>query len=62
MIFPFILLIADICLWWLVQQIALLNEPLLTIAVFGLAFGLFIWVIMEGLALINANPSSSDDD
>ena len=62
MIFPFILLLADITLWWLVQQVALLDEPLLTIAAFGLAFGVFLWVILEGLSLINSGTDSSSED
>ncbi len=51
MIFPFILLIADIMLWWLFTDVTALGEPLLNIAMFALAFGFFIWVILETLEL-----------
>ena len=62
MIFPFILLMADICLWWLVQQVALLDQPLLTTAVFGLAFGLLIWVIFETQSLIRSDTDTRSED
>jgi len=44
---PFLLLIADICLWWLFSETALLGEPLINIAMFGLAFYLFLMVMLE---------------
>lgn len=62
MIFPFILLIADICLWYLFGQVALLDNDLLGIAAFGLAFGVFIWVILEALSLVNAGTDLRSED
>lgn len=54
MIFPFILLIADIMLWWLFTEVAGLGEPLLNIAMFALAFGGVIWVMLETMELTSS--------
>ncbi len=63
MIFPFILLIADIMLWWLFTQVALLGETLLNIGMFALAFGGFIWVMFEAVELATSfSGSKSDSD
>ena len=45
MIFPFMLLIADIFLWWLALDVMSLGDTLINIGMFGLAFGGFIWVV-----------------
>tara|TARA_B100000686_G_C16257217_1_gene697399 strand:- start:101 stop:283 length:183 start_codon:yes stop_codon:yes gene_type:complete len=59
MIFPFMLLIADIFLWWLALDVMSLGDTLINIGMFGLAFGGFIWVVMESLDL--AAASRGDD-
>ena len=59
MICPFMLLIADIFLWWLALDVMSLGDTLINIGMFGLAFGGFIWVVMESLAL--AAASRGDD-
>ena len=59
MIFPFMLLIADIFLWWLALVVMSLGDTLINIGMFGLAFGGFIWVVMESLDL--AAASRGDD-
>ena len=59
MIFPFMLLIADIFLWWLAFDVMSLGDTLINIGMFGLAFGGFIWVVMESLDL--AAASRGDD-
>ena len=59
MIFPFMLLIADIFLWWLALDVMSLGNTLINIGMFGLAFGGFIWVVMESLDL--AAASRGDD-
>ena len=59
MIFPFMLLIADIFLWWLALDVMSLGDTLINIGMFGLAFGGFIWVVMESLDL--AVASRGDD-
>ena len=43
----FILFIADICLWWLLFEIAKLGETLLTISGFAMAIFVFLWVVLE---------------
>ncbi len=57
MIFPFVLLIADVMLWWLFSEIVDLGQPLLNIAMFGLAFGMFLWVVWETIELVGSNTS-----
>ena len=59
MIFPFMLLIADIFLWWLALDVMSLGDTLINIGMFGLAFGGFIGVVMESLDL--AAASRGDD-
>ena len=59
MIFPFMLLIADIFLWWLALDVMSLGDTLINIGMFGLALGGFIWVVMESLDL--AAASRGDD-
>ena len=59
MIFPFMLLIADIFLWWLALDVMSLGDTLFNFGMFGLAFGGFIWVVMESLDL--AAASRGDD-
>ena len=59
MIFPFILLIADVFLWWLALDVMSLGDTLINIGMFGLAFGGFIWVVMESLDL--AGSTRADD-
>ena len=59
MIFPFMVLIADIFLWWLALDVMSLGDTLINIGMFGLAFGGFIWVGMESLDL--AAASRGDD-
>tara|TARA_Y100000588_G_scaffold55225_1_gene52689 strand:+ start:1139 stop:1306 length:168 start_codon:yes stop_codon:yes gene_type:complete len=53
------LLIADIFLWWLALDVMSLGDTLINIGMFGLAFGGFIWVVMESLDL--AAASRGDD-
>lgn len=55
--FPFLLLIADLVVWWLFSQVVALGEPLISIAVFGLAIGLFVWVVVETLELAQATDA-----
>lgn len=62
MIFPFILLIADIMLWWLFTQVALLGETLLNIGMFALAFGLSVWVMLEAIELVRDVTKSTTED
>ncbi len=62
MFFPFILLIADLCLWYLFGEVAKIDNDLLGIASFGLAFGVFIWVTLEALALSDRGPLGGDDE
>lgn len=47
MALPFLLLIADLALWYLFSELALLGEPLINIAMFGLAFYFFLLVMLE---------------
>ena len=56
MIFPLFLMIADLMLWWLLADIvdrlgSLAYGNLLAIAVFGIAFGVFVWIILEVVEL-----------
>ncbi len=51
MIFPLILFIATICLWWLFGEVALLGEALLTIGMFALALSVHIWTMLEAVEL-----------
>ncbi len=60
MIFPILLLIADIFLWFLFTEAALIGDTLVSIAMFALAFCGFIWAIMEGLELAGSYGSSDE--
>lgn len=60
MIFPILLFIADIFLWFLFTEAALLGDTLVSIGMFALAFSGFIWAVMEGLELAGSFGSSDD--
>lgn len=60
MIFPILLFIADIFLWFLFTEAALLGDTLVSIAMFALAFSAFIWAVMEALELAGSFGSSDD--
>ncbi len=60
MIFPFMLLIADVFLWWLTLDVMSLGDTLINIGMFGLAFGGFIWVVMETLDLATASRGNDE--
>ena len=61
MIFPFILLVSDIMLWWLVLEVWAIGDTLLNMGVFALAFGVFIWVVMETLDLAASSRGNGDE-
>jgi len=51
MIFPFLLLIADLFLWAIFADATAMGDPLVNIALFGLALGVFFWTIWETFEL-----------
>ena len=57
MVLPIFILIADLLLWWLLADIVdrlptLTNGNLILVAVFGLAFSVFCWLIYECIDLV----------
>jgi len=49
-------------LWFIFTETLALGEPLIALAMFALAFGFFMWVVLETSELVSSFQDGGDDD